>query len=138
VVPLGQAVAKLETIPCLGRTAAVALIAEIGSGRSCLPSAKRLASCAEGCPGSRHSASKRLSGKTTQGKIWIRALLGKVAWSIAHTSDSYLAAHSHCGARRHGQDKAMVAVSHPFLVVAYSMLPDQRPCHDLGPDGQGL
>jgi len=101
---------------------------------NCFPSAKHLASWAGVCPGNQQSAGKRLGGRTTHGNTWLRAILGEVAWSIAHTSDSYIAAHYHRIARRHGKYKAIVAVSHTLLVVIYSMLRDQRPYHDLGPD----
>ena len=86
------AVALLETLPCVGHTAAVAIVAEIGTARRRFPSAKHLASWAGVCPGNRQSAGRRLGGKTTYGDTWLRAILGEVAWSTAHTSSSYLAA----------------------------------------------
>jgi transposase len=129
-----DAVALLETIPCIGHTAATAIVAEIGVDMQRFPSARHLASWAGVCPGNRQSAGKRLGGKTTHGDTWLRAILGEVAWSIAHTSNSYLAAHYHRLARRCGKRKAIVAVSHTLLVVIYHMLRDQCPYHDLGAD----
>jgi transposase len=98
------------------------------------PSAKHLASWAGVCPGNRQSAGKRLGGRTTSGNPWLRAALGEVTWSIAHTSNSYLAAQYHRFARRIGKHKAIVAVSHSLLVIIYHMLRDQRPYQDLGAD----
>jgi len=134
LAPCAEAVALLKTIPCVGHTAAVAIVAEIGTDMSRFPSAKHLASWAGVCPGNRQSAGRRLGGKTTYGDTWLRAVLGEVAWSLAHTSSSYLAAQYHRLARRCGKHKAIVAVCHSLLVVIYHMLRDHRPYQDLGPD----
>ena len=134
LTPFTEAVAFLETIPCIGHTAAVAIIAEIGTDMSRFPSAKHLASWAGVCPGNRQSAGKRLGGRTTGGNPWLCASLGEVAWSIAHTSSSYLAAQYHRFARRSGKHKAIVAVCHSLLVIVYHMLRTRSAYYDLGPD----
>jgi transposase len=131
---LSEAVALLETIPCVGPTAATAIVAEIGVDMTRFPAAGHLASWAGVCPGNKQRAGKRFGGKTTHGNTWLRAILGEVSWSIAHTSNSYLAAHYHRLARRCGKRKAIVAVSHAMLVVIYHLLRDQQPYHDLGAD----
>lgn len=129
-----EAVALLVTIPGVAETAATAMIAEIGVDMSRFPTAKHLASWAGVCPGNRQSGGKRLSGKTTDGNPWLRAVLGEVAWSISHTVGTYLAALYHRLARRCGKHKAVVAVAHSVLVSIYHMLRDHEPYHDLGPD----
>jgi transposase len=105
LTPMFDAIALLETIPCIGHTTAVAIIAEIGADMRRFPS---VASWAGVCPGNRQSAGKRLGGRTTQGNPWLRAALGEVTWSMAHPSNSYLAAQYHHFARRIGKHKAMV------------------------------
>lgn len=40
------------------------------------------------CPGNKQSGGKRLSGKTTKGHPYLRAVLGEVAWAISHTKDN--------------------------------------------------
>jgi transposase len=130
--PFQAAVALLETIACVGHTTATGSIAAIGIDLQRFPSARHLASWAGGCPGNRHSAGQRLGGKTRHGDTWLRAIRGEVAWSSAHTSNTYLAAHDHRLARRCGKRKAIVAVSHTVLVVIYHMLQEGRPYQDVG------
>jgi transposase len=62
-----EAVERLQTVPAVGRIAAVTIVSEIGVDRSRFPSAKHLASWAGLCPGNRERAGKRLSGKTPKG-----------------------------------------------------------------------
>jgi transposase len=133
LAPFADTVRLLQTIPCVGRIAATGIVAEIGVDMSRFPSAKHLASWAGVCPGNRQSAGKRLGGKTTHGDTWLRALLGEVTWSIAHTSSGYLAAQYHRFARRIGKHKAVVAVSHSLLVIIYHMLATHSAYDDLGP-----
>ena len=98
------------------------------------PSAKHLASWAGVCPGNKESAGKRLSGRSTRGNVWLRAMLGEVAWSVARSRGTYLAALYHRLARRRGKQKAALAVAHSVLVSAYHMLRDGQPYADLGPE----
>lgn len=129
-----EAVMVLETIPGVAEGAATTILAEIGVDMSRFPTAKQLASWAGVCPGNRQSGGKRLSGKTTEGNPWLRAVLGEVAWSISHTTGTYPAALYHRLARRRGKHKAIVAVAHSVLVSIYYMLRDHQPYHDLSPD----
>lgn len=133
-VPFAEAVALLETIPGVAEAAATAIVAEIGTDMRRFPSAKHLASWAGLCPGNRQSGGKRLSGKTPAGNVWVKAVLGEVAWSTTHTTGTYLAARYHRLARRRGKHKAMVAGAHSILVSIYHMLRTQQPYHELGPD----
>ena len=96
------------------------------------PSDKHLASWAGVCPGNKQSGGKRLSGATTSGNRWLRALLGETAWAIAHTKDNYLAAFYHRVARRRGTKKAILAVAHKLLVIIYHVLRTKKPYVDLG------
>jgi transposase len=75
-----------------------------------------------------------LSGATTSGNPWLRALLGEAAWAVAHTKDNYLSAFSHRIARRRGTKKAIVALMHKVLVSIYHVLRTKKPYADLGPD----
>ena len=84
------------------------------------------------CPGNKQSGGKRLSGKTTQGNPYLRAILGEVAWSISHTKDNYLSAFYHRVARRRGKQKAIMALAHKVLVILYHLWRTKQHYRDLG------
>jgi len=134
LAPEAAAVEQLQTIPGVGATAAAVIVAEIGTDMSRFASAKHLASWAGLCPGNRQSGGRRLSGKPTKGDVWLRGVLGEVAWAIAHTKDNYLSARYHRWARRLGKNKAIVALAHTVLVIIYHMLREGREYRDLGAD----
>jgi transposase len=80
----------------------------------------------------KQSGGKRLSGKTTRGSRWLRAVLGEVAWNISRSPGTYLHAQYHRMARRRGKNKAIMAVAHSVLVIAYYILRAKQPYADLG------
>ncbi len=130
--PFEEVIARLDTIPGIGRYVAEALIAEIGTDMSRFPSAHHLASWAGMCPGNHESAGKRYSGKTRKGSPWLRALLVQAAHAAARRRDTYLAAHYRRLAARRGKNRAAVAVGHTILVIVYQMLRDGTEYQDLG------
>lgn len=131
--PFAEAVALLQTLPGVAETAAHAIVAEIGLDMHRFPSAAHLASWAGVCPGNKQSGGRRLSGRITPGNVWLKGVLGEVAWAITRTHDNYLVALYHRIARRRGKHKAIVAVMHSVLVSIYHMLRDHQPYQDLGP-----
>ena len=131
--PYEQLLALLMQIPGIGRLAAVAILAEIGTDMGRFPSAKHLASWAGVAPGNKQSGGKRLKAPTNKGNTHLRAVLAEVVWVISHTKDNYLSAQYHRLARRIGKKRAVVAVSHSLIVIIYHMLLNQQDYHDLGP-----
>ncbi len=132
--PYQEAMELLQSIPGVQATAAATIVAEIGTDMSRFPSAKHLASWAGVCPGNWQSGGKRFSGAITHGSPYLRAMLAEVVWVISHTKDNYLSAQYDHLARRLGKKKAVVAVSHSLLVVAYHILRTKQPYADLGAD----
>ena len=134
LVPMQQAVQHLDSIPGVSAVAAAAIIAEIGVDMSRFASDKHLASWAGTCPGNKQSGGKRLSGKTTRGDVWLRAILGQVAWAAIRKKGSSFGARYRRIAKRQGKQKALVAVMHSLLRVIYAVLRDGVPYQELGPE----
>jgi transposase len=131
--PFEAALARLDTIPGVGLRTAETLVAEIGTDLSRFPTAAHLASWAGLCPGNDESAGKRRSGKTRKGDRWLRSALIEAAQAAGRTRRTYLAAQFHRLATRRGKKKALVAVGHSILVIAYHLLTEDTEYHDLGP-----
>ena len=130
--PEDDAIARLDTIPGVGRAVAEAVVAEIGADPSRFPSARHLASWAGLCPGNHESGGKRHGGATRKGSPWLRACLVQAAHAAARTKGTYLAAQYRRLAARRGRAKAAIAVAHSILINVYHLLTDGTVYHDLG------
>ena len=84
------------------------------------------------CPGNNESAGKRRSGRTRPGSPWLRVALTEAAQAAGRTKNTYLAAQYHRLLARRGKKKAIVAVGHTILVIAYYLLTDGTTYRDLG------
>jgi transposase len=127
-----KALARLDEIPGINRRVAEIILAEIGINMEQFPSDAHLASWAGMCPGSKVSAGKRLSGKTTKGSSWLRAALLEAAHGASHSKNTYLGEQYRRLARRIGKKKALVAVAHSILVIIYHILKEEKTYHELG------
>jgi transposase len=131
---VAEAVKLLDSIPGVGETVAQVMIAEMGVDMSRFVSDKHLASWAGMCPGNNESAGKRKSGKTTKGSQYLRAALVQAAWAASRTKETYLAAQYRRLVKRMGKRKALVAVGHSILVMAYFVLLRKQSYQELGGD----
>ena len=125
--PFEKAVTLWITIPGVDVVTAWSLVAETGARMEQFPSAQHLASWAGLCPGNNESAGKRKSGKTRKGSLWLRRALSQAAWAASRTKATYLAA-------RRGGKRAIIAIAHNILLIAYYLLKTDRPYQDLGAD----
>lgn len=130
--PFEAEIQLLDTIPGVNRRVAEVLLAEIGTDLVRFPTAQHLASWAGMCPGNDESAGKRRSGRTRKGIPWLRWVLIEAAHGAAHTKGTYLAAQFHRLVPRRGKKKALVALGHTLLVIAYHVLTRKTPYYDLG------
>ena len=130
--PFEEAVVLLDTIPGVGRETAEVIVSEIGVDMSHFPSADHLASWAGVAPGNHESAGKRRSGRVRPGNKALKTALTQAAHAVTHTKDNYLAAQARHLTSRRGKKRAIMAVAHSILVIAYHLIQDQEPYHDLG------
>jgi len=129
--PFEAEIQRLDTIPGVNRPIAEVLLAEVGTELDRFPTAHHLASWAGMCPGNDESAGKRRSGKTRKGSPWLRTTLIEAAHGAAR-SKTYSAAQFHRLVARRGKKKALVAVGHSILVIAYHVLLQKTSYYDLG------
>jgi transposase len=132
--PFEKAVTLWKTIPGISDVTAWSLVAEIGVRTEQFASAQHLASWAGMCPGNHESAGKRYSGTTRKGNRWLRRTLNQAAWAVSRCKDSYLAARYRRLVTRRGKKRAIVAIGHKLLVIAYTLLARDCPYRELGSD----
>lgn len=130
--PYGAQTVALMSIPGVDQIVAWHLIAEMGTDMSVFPDADHCASWAGFSPGSCESAGKQLSGRTKKGNKYLRRVLTQSAWAASHCKDGYLRAFFYRVKARRGWGKAIFAVAHKILVIAYSILKTGIPYQDLG------
>jgi len=132
--PFEPMLTALDTIPGIDRIGAISLIAETGGDMTRFPSAGHLCSWGAMCPGHNESAGKRRSGKTRKGNRYLRATLIQAALGAMRTRGSALQAKYHRIKRHRGHKKAVVAVGHQILEIAYFVMRDGVTYHELGAD----
>jgi transposase len=130
--PDSTAIERLVTIPGIGQRTAEILVAEIGTDMSRFPSAKHLAAWAGMAPSNNESAGKRRNGKTRKGSPWLRSALTEAGQAAGHAKGTYLSAQFHRLAARRGKKKAIIAVGHSILVIAYHLLRRGTTYQELG------
>ena len=131
--PFQEVAQRLMTIPGVGPKTAQTILTEVGPDVSRFPTGAHLASWAAVCPGNHESASKQKSGRTRKGSPWLRAALVEAAQSASRTR-FYLGAQYHRLAVRRGRKRAVLAVGHTLLLIAYHLLKSSGVYQDLGPN----
>ena len=132
MAPFTAELGRLDSIPGVAQRTAEVLIAELGVDMTQFPSAGHAASWVGLCPGNHESAGKHKSGRTRKGNRWLRAALTEAAHAATRT-DSALAAQYRRLMHR-GPKKAVVAVAHSILVIAYHLLSRQTTYREFGAD----
>jgi len=133
-VPLSyqQAIALLDSIPGVNQRIAEIFLAEVGTDMQRFPTAGHLASWVGICPGNHQSAGKQIRGTTRKGDRWLRHALIEAAQGAMRTKGTYLSAQGRRLTHRRGKKRAVVAVAHSILIIAYHVLQRQQPYQDLG------
>ena len=132
--PYARQIAALQTIPGVDQIVAWHLLAEMGPDMSVFPDADHCASWAGVSPGSCESAGKQWSGRTKKGNKYLRRILTQAAWAVSRCKDGYLRAFFYRVKARRGWGRAIFAVAHKILVIAYSILKTGIPYQELGGD----
>jgi transposase len=133
LAPFEPTLAALDTIPGVDRRSATSILVETGGDMTRFPTAGHLCSWATICPGQNESAGKRRSGRTRHGNRYLKGTLVQCGNAAARAKDTALRAR-YLRVRRHrGHKKAILAVGHQILEIAYYVMRDGCPYHELGP-----
>jgi transposase len=132
--PFVDLIARLDEIPGVGVRTAQVIVAELGTDMARFPSSRHAAAWAGLCPGNNQSGGKRRSARTRKGSPWLKAALAEAAWAAGRCRDGYLPTQFRRLAARRGRTRAIVAVAHSILVIAYHLLARGTTYDDLGAD----
>jgi transposase len=132
--PFADEVARLDAIPGVGTRTAQVIVAELGVDMGRFPTHRHAAAWAGLCPGNNASGGKRRRARTRRGSPWLKAALAESAWAAGRCRDGYLPAQVRRLAARRGRKRAIVAVGHTILVIAYHLLKRGTTYDDLGAD----
>ena len=131
----------LKTLPGFGDVVAQAWLGEIGPAPHLhFASHEKLACWVSLCPGNNISAKKRKHGRTGDAGTYIKPMLIQAAWSAIRVRGRLQARYSRL-VRRFGGDKnpgakkkAITAIAHTLLKIAYQVLKSGTPYQELGAD----
>jgi transposase len=129
----------LKTLPGFGDVVVAGWLGAIGPApHQHFATAGRLASWATVCPGNYMSARKSKGGRTGDAGAYIKPLLIQAAWTAVRVPGRLQAKFHRLvrkfgGARNKGAVKrAITAIAHALLKIAYQVLKTGQPYHDLG------
>lgn len=134
LAPFGTMPARLETIPGVKRRTTEAILAETGGDMSRFPSDNHLCSWGGMSPGQEESAGKRQRTRTRPGNPMLRIALIEAATAASRTKGTALSALYQRIKRHRGHKKAIVAVAHQILKIAYHIMASDTTYQELGPD----
>jgi transposase len=131
----------LRTVPGFGDAVAQAWLGEIGPApHTYFGSHEKLASWVTLCPGNHISAGKRKHGRTGDAGTYIKPMLVQAAWAAIRVRGRLQARYSRLVRRFGGEKnpaakkKAITAIAHTLLKIAYQVLRNGKPYEDLGAD----
>ena len=122
----------LDGVPGFDEMVAGTVIAEMGTDLGVFPTTGQVASWAGMCPGTNESASKQMSTKTRKGNRYLRRAWLQAAWAATRKKETYLRAFFNRLMYRKGWGKAIVALGHKLLVIAYGIMKTRTPYYELG------
>lgn len=132
LAPFEAVIAKLTTIPGVARRNAMTIRIETTGEMRHVATAAHLCSWAALCPGQNESAGKPRSGRTREGNRYLRGALIESGQAASRAKATALQARYLRVKRHRGHKKAVVAVGHQILEIAYFIMRDGVTYQELG------
>lgn len=132
--PFEAAVTRLMTIPGLARRNAITVLVETGGDMRRFPTAAHLCSWGAMCPGQDESGGQRHTGKTRDGNRYLRGALIEAGLATTRARGTALQARYYRIKRHRGHKKAVIAVGHQILEIAFYVMRDGVTYQELGAD----
>ncbi len=131
----------LKTLPGFGDAVGQAWLGEIGPAPHLhFASHEKLACWVTLCPGNNISAKKRKHGRTGDAGTYIKPMLIQAAWAAIRVRGRLQARYNRLVRRFGGENnpgakkKAITAIAHTLLKIAYQVLKTGTPCQEPGAD----
>jgi len=137
LVPYQHALALLQTLPGVDKLSAAKLVIEMGTDMRAFGHPEKLAMWAGICPGNHQSAGKRKSGKAAKGNASLRSILCQIAWAATRTTCQFKDKYKGLAIRL-GTQRAIIAIAHKILKIAFVLLQRDVPYKDPDVDYQAI
>jgi transposase len=134
LAPFEPMLTALDTIPGVDRIAAISIVAETGGDMSRFPSAGHVCSWAALCPGRTKGRGNGAAARPARATAIFGASSFRGRWGASHSKGTALQARYHRVKRHRGHKKAVVAVAHQILEIAYFIMRDGVTYQELGAD----
>lgn len=122
VAPYEDVLARLQTIPGVGRIVAIDVLAEIGTDITVWPSDGHFAAWSGTCAGNRESAGVRRKARSREGNPYLKSILCQAATSAVRTRGCYLADRFRRIKARRGEARAIVAIARELACSIYYVM----------------
>lgn len=133
-MPYKELVDIIDSHPGIDKTAAQAILAEIGSDMEVFHSEDHLASWCGLSPGCNESAGKKKSTRVKAGNNYVKTLLCQCAHAASNTKNTYISARYWSIKARRGPQKATIATARKTITSLYHMLKTKTYYEEPGPD----
>jgi len=120
--PYQELIVLLCTVPGIKKTAALAILAEIGTDMSKFFSADHLCSWSGVCPQNNQSAGKKKPARSKSGNSYLESVLVQCANAAVKEAGSFFSGRFNSIKARRGHNKAIVAICRSMLTSIYHII----------------
>lgn len=129
-----EIIERLDKIPGVNRRVAEVVVAELGTDMKRFGSASRACAWSGMCPANRQSGGRRYPARSRFGNKHLKSALAEAGQAAGRSKETYLGAQFRRITARRGSKRAVLAVGHSILTIAYHMIDRGTSFKELGAD----